>query len=99
MIALYIFIQAAKIMYDTIMSYLKDTLLADFSAEKLSLREELLSEHQAFLSSRCNIFVHGEIYLQQLNKHLLSGTTRFPIVEMQWLFACFQILYCLYKPS
>ena len=56
------------------MSYLKDTLLADYKNKKLTLREELLSEHDAFLSSRCNIFVHGEAHLQQLNKHLQSGT-------------------------
>ncbi|XP_045167540.2 TPR repeat-containing protein DDB_G0287407-like [Mercenaria mercenaria] len=64
--------EAAKIMYDTIMSYLKDSLLADLDTEKRTAREELLGQHDAFLSSRCNIFVHGEIYMQQLNKQLLS---------------------------
>lgn len=64
-------------MYDTIMVYLKDTLLVEYAEQKKHIREDLLSQHDAFLASRCNVFVHGETYMQQLNKQLLSGNLKF----------------------
>ncbi|XP_052798547.1 TPR repeat-containing protein DDB_G0287407-like isoform X1 [Mya arenaria] len=62
--------EAAKIMYETIMSYLKTVLFADLSSHQKSPREEVLSQHDAFLASRCNIYVHGEQYQDILNKQV-----------------------------
>lgn len=60
-------------MFTIIMDYLEGTLLSDIQYKKPSRQEELLSQHDAFLASRCNIYVHGEQYLKQLNTILLSG--------------------------
>ena len=55
------------------MKYLKEDLLVDLVMKKPSKREELLSQHDSFLASRCNIFVGGDKYLQQLEKQLAQG--------------------------
>ncbi|KAL4238737.1 hypothetical protein ACF0H5_003444 [Mactra antiquata] len=68
--------EAAKIMYDTIMSYLKDTLLVNYSTQQLSIRAELKLQHDAFLASRDDIYIGGEMYLQQLNDELSSENNR-----------------------
>lgn len=61
-------------MFEAIMKYLKETVFVDLVVESWSKREELSSQHDAFLASRCNIFVGGEKLLHQFDKQLAQGT-------------------------
>ena len=56
------------------MKYLNDVLFVDLVVKSVSHREELLSQHDSFLASRCNIFVGGEKFLQQFDKQLAQGS-------------------------
>ena len=60
-------------MFDAIMKHLNEVLLVDLVVKSLSKREELLAQHDAFLASRCNIFVGGEKLMKQFDKQLAQG--------------------------
>ena len=67
-------LQAAKNMFDIIMEHLTDVLLKDAKMEgKASLSYELRLQHDAFMASRSNVYVHGDAYMKTLNHQLLSG--------------------------
>ena len=60
-------------MFDAIMKYLNEELFVDLVVKSLNKREELLSQHDSFLASRCNIFVGGDKLLKQFDKQLAQG--------------------------
>jgi len=61
-------------MFDIIMEHLTDVLLKDAKVEgKASLSYELRLQHDAFMASRSNVYVHGDAYMKTLNHQLLSG--------------------------
>jgi len=65
--------QAAKIMYETIMSHLKTVVLANRGDHRRTLREKVLAQHDAFLATRTSIYVRTDDYMDTLNKHISLG--------------------------
>ena len=60
-------------MYETIMRHLTDVLLPDLQLTVNTQQDELLNQHNVFMASRCNIYVHRDAYLPLLNKQLMTG--------------------------
>lgn len=60
-------------MFEIIMAHLTNVLLSDKADVHRSLLDELRSQHDAFLASRSNVYVHGEQYMKVLHQQLLSG--------------------------
>ena len=81
-------------MFDAIMKYLNDVLLLDLVVKSLSKREELLAQHDAFLASRCNIFVGGEQLMKQFDKQLAQGKLLLCFNTCIMLIVVYKYLHC-----
>ena len=85
-------------MFNAIMKYLNEVLLVDLVVKSLSKREELLAQHDAFLASRCNIFVGGEQLMKQFDKQLAQGKLLLCFYTCIMLIVVY-IIHALHKPD
>jgi nephrocystin-3 len=67
-------------MSDALEEDFKESIEADFPAQKLSALDREIKDHQAFVEMRTRVYVGGENYLQQLDNYMNNPTNNKPFV-------------------